>query len=114
MSDNLFDRLFELFPKLIPSRTAFTRIMHAILTAGGLLIADVGFVVSFIGAVFGSAIIYIFPALLFLATSKAREAAGAAPTSLVKAERWGCRAMALLGVVLGVLGGAVSIISAFF
>ena len=60
------------------------------------------------------AIIYIFPALLFLATSKAREAAGAELTNAVKAERWGCRGMAALGVVLGVLGGAVSVISAFF
>jgi amino acid permease len=108
------EALFELYPRLIPARTAFTRLMHAILTVGGLLIADVGFVVSFIGAVLGSAIIYIFPALLFLATSRAREANGAAPTSLVKAERWGCRGMAALGIVLGVLGGAVSIISAFF
>ena len=88
--------------------------MHVAVTAGGLLISDVGFVVSFIGAVLGSAIIYIFPALLFLATSKAREAAGAELTALVKTERWGCRAMAALGFVLAVLGGGVSIISAFF
>ena len=94
------EALFELYPRLIPARTAFTRLMHAILTVGGLLIADVGFVVSFIGAVLGSAIIYIFPALLFLATSRAREANGAAPTSLVKAERWGCRGMAALGIAL--------------
>ena len=163
------DALFELFPKLASARTAFTRIAHLLLTACGLVISDVGFVVSFIGAVLGSvrrsrvaptrsifkscsslsleqlplplfslsllpffclglthalhprrsrlrtqAIIYIFPALLFLATSKAREAAGAELTNAVKAERWGCRGMAALGVVLGVLGGAVSVISAFF
>ena len=66
-------------------------------------------------AVLGSAIIYIFPALLYLATSKQREAAGTHTAgALVRAERWACRGMAALGVLLGVLGGAVSIKSAFF
>ena len=66
--------------------------MHLLITAAGLAISDVGFVVSFVGGVLGSAIIYIFPALLLLATTKDQAGKG------LSAERLGCRAMAVLGV----------------
>jgi len=108
------DALFELQPAWANARAAFTRRMHVLVTAAGLCISDVGFVVSFVGGVLGSAIIYIFPALLFLATSKARADAGADATRASNLERLGCKAMAALGVVLGVLGGATSIAAAFF
>ena len=143
--------LFELKPKWADARATVTKAILAVLTACGLLISDVGFVVSFIGGTLGrsariahtlpphtlhssrplysphlrpsphllifspcpshSAIIYIFPALLYLATSKARMADGT-PTALATTiERWGCRGMAALGVILGVLGGVVSVTS---
>jgi len=88
--------------------------MHVLITVAGLCISDVGFVVSFVGGVLGSAIIYIFPALLLLATTKARADAGAEQPLSTKLERWGCRGMAALGIVLAVLGGATSISAAFF
>ena len=108
------DALFELKPAWAKARGKFTQAMHLLITAAGLCISDVGFVVSFVGGVLGSAIIYIFPALLLLATTKARADAGAVQPLNTKLERWGCRAMAALGVVLAILGGATSISAAFF
>lgn len=72
------------------------------------------YIYTYAGGVLGSAIIYIFPALLFLATSKARADAGADATRASNLERLGCKGMAALGVVLGVLGGATSVANAFF
>ena len=108
------DALLELKPAWAKARGTFTRAMHLLITAAGLCISDVGFVVSFVGGVLGSAIIYIFPALLLLATTKARTDAGAVQPANTTVERWGCRAMAALGVVLAILGGATSISAAFF
>lgn len=103
------DALFELKPAWAKARGKFTQAMHLLITAAGLAISDVGFVVSFVGGVLGSAIIYIFPALLLLATTKEQAGKGKG----LSAERLGCRAMAVLGVALAILGGGTSIAAAF-
>ena len=59
----------------------------------------------------GSAIIYIFPPLLFLATS--RREFPSSPPRLAVLERWWCRGLVLLGAVLAVLGGGVTVLSTF-
>ena len=161
------DALFELFPKLASARTAFTRIAHLLLTACGLVISDVGFVVSFIGAVLGSvrrsrvaptrsifkscsslsleqlplplfslsllpffclglthalhprrsrlrtqAIIYIFPAAMFLKSAALQRAKGPDATSGAPSYQSGEVVanwlMAGLGVLLAIVGGTVS------
>ena len=91
---------------------------------------QVGFIVSFIGATLGSCLVYIFPALLYLAvTNPARNSpknapsapsgddtggagAGTVHVSLSRrVERATCRALVGLGSALGVVGGAVTVIS---
>jgi len=91
---------------------------------------QVGFIVSFIGATLGSCLVYIFPALLYLAvTNPARNSpknapsapsgddtggagAGTVHVSLSRrVERATCRALVGLGSALGVVGGAVTGIS---
>ena len=48
------DALSELFPALVAKRATVTRALLGVLTAIGLAVSDVGFIVSFIGAVLGS------------------------------------------------------------
>lgn len=96
-------------------RSKTTKIMLSIVTATALILEDSGFVVSLNGAIMGSAIIYVFPALMFLKSTSSRLSEGSLKmTRGLKAERLFNKVMAVLGVCLGLSGAAVSILSTFF
>lgn len=81
-----------------------------LLTAAALVVKDAGFVIGFCGAVMGSFIVYIFPALLFLSQS------GKNPTMTwkVKTERIFCRGLVALGALVAALGGGISVANSYF
>jgi amino acid permease len=85
-----------------------TRVLLAGITAGALSLKNAGFVVSFNGATMGSAIIYIFPALMYLQLAKQ------GVTTLRRGEKTFNKTLIALGCFLGVAGGGVSILDSFF
>ena len=86
----------------------------AIATSLALLVSDAGLVVSLIGALMGSFIIYVFPSLMFLShTSKQAQASGGSMSRQLKLERVASRILAVFGVVSGIVGAAVTVISAY-
>ena len=86
----------------------------AIATSLALLVSDAGLVVSLIGALMGSFIIYVFPSLMFLShTRKQAQAAGASMSRQLKLERVASRILTVFGVVSGIIGAAVTVISAY-
>jgi len=87
-----------------------TNVMMSLLVGCSMLMKNAGLVIGFNGAVMGSAIVYIFPALLFLSqTGKLSQL-----TRSQKMERWLCRFLVAFGGVAVVAGGAVSIINGLF
>jgi len=97
------------------TRTSVTRAILAGVTIGALLLEDAGFVVSFNGALMGSAIIYIFPSLMYLQSMKNRVANGLmADSTGVKLEAIFNKLILSLGVILAIMGGTVSVLSEFF
>ncbi len=72
-----------------------------------------GFVISFNGALMGSAIIYIFPSVLFLQTHKYRTAKGVNDGTTTLEINFN-RLLIIFGVIFATIGGAVSIADAFF
>lgn len=87
-----------------------TRILLAVLAAGGLVMKNAGFVIGLNGALIGSAIVYIFPSLLFLAqTGKSTQL-----TRRIKLERWFCRFLILFGISAGLAGASTSILGQYF
>lgn len=85
-----------------------TALLLSILTGIALLIKDAGFVISFNGALTGTAIIYIFPALLYLKhTSKD-------VTGKRNLERYFCKFLVGLGTVCSVMGAVTSVLHSYF
>ena len=83
------------------------------ITSLALLLSDAGLVVGLNGAVMGSAIIYIFPTLLFLShTGKQVKAAGGNIPRKLKIERLISRSLLVFGAVSGALGAAVTVTKA--
>jgi len=84
-----------------------------------MVLRNLGFLAAFAGAVLGSCIIYIFPALMHIsATQKAVEADLKLPAKqrkgLTYTKRYQLsRALVGLGAVLAFLGGSVSYLEAF-
>jgi sodium-coupled neutral amino acid transporter 11 len=90
--------------------TVATSITLLLLTLASLVMKDAGFVIGFSGAVMGSFIVYIFPALLFLSNSR-----GGVNLSLTqKLERTFCRGLTVFGAVVALLGGGVSVANSYF
>mmetsp|Transcript_948 Transcript_948/g.1694 ORF Transcript_948/g.1694 Transcript_948/m.1694 type:complete len:485 (+) Transcript_948:46-1500(+) len=97
---------FDLVKKeMTPARDrTFTRVALACITGLALALKDAGFVCSFNGAVCGSAIIYIFPSLMFLRSGMEGR----------RGEAGFNKFMIALGALFGVAGGAVSVMQSFF
>lgn len=90
------------------------RSVLAIATSLALVVSDAGLVVSLNGALMGSCIIYVFPALMFLShTSKQMKAAGGSISRKLKFERSASRFLTVFGLVSGLIGGAVTLINAY-
>lgn len=88
-----------------------TALLLSVLTGIGLLIKDAGFVISFNGALTGTAIIYIFPALLYLKHTSENHLTGTTKTSL---ERYFCKFLIGLGAACSVLGAVTSVLHSYF
>ena len=87
-----------------------TRTLLAVLASGGLAMKNAGFVVGLNGALIGSAIVYVFPSLLFLAqTGKSTQL-----SRRIKLERWFCRFLIAFGIAAGLAGASTSILSQYF
>jgi len=85
------------------------------ITALALVLEDAGFMVSLTGAVMGSAIIYVFPSIIFLKmTSRLMAAGKLKKTKAVTAERIANKFLIGTGVILGVLGASVTVSNTFF
>lgn len=106
--------LFELTMKGKKVSQSLNKIVTTTLLGGltslALVLKDAGVMVSLSGAALGSAIIYIFPSLIYLKLTKRLIAEGKMKYSLgVKAERVANKFLAALGVALGVLGTGVTL-----
>ncbi len=86
-----------------------TIITLVLLTMASLVMKDAGFVIGFSGAVMGSFIVYIFPALLFLSQSKHPSMGWQQ-----KLERLFCRGLIYFGGIVALLGGGVSVANSYF
>lgn len=91
--------------KVRPTKS-LTAALLASMTAIAMVVQDAGFVVSFNGALMGTAIVYIFPSLLFLRLKKNVAGHGL--------ERNFCRFLVGFGIVSSVIGGATSVINSYF
>lgn len=79
-----------------------------------VFLRDVGFVVSFGGALLGSAIIYIFPAIIFIKTMAQKVKSGEVQeTAAVRNEVALNKGIAGLGVVMAIIGASVSVLKTF-
>ena len=75
--------------------------MLSALTVAALIIPDVSFVLAFVGATLGNALIYVYPALMFRGAIKKK---GDAATKGQKLEVKGALASAALGTAMGIMG----------
>lgn len=111
-----------------------TRILLAFITTLALLLKDAGFVVGLNGAIMGSAIIYIFPPLIFLRNTKRRLLSFNSgeceyydkgdyedgdifflnSKRMFFLERGVNKLLIAVGVLSGILGSVVSVLNAFY
>jgi sodium-coupled neutral amino acid transporter 11 len=96
-----------------PEQKRATLQVLGLLTAAALAMKDAGFVIGFSGAVMGSFIVYIFPALLFLSQS-GRTLSSSSLNWRIKAERTFCKGLVVLGGIVAALGGGVSVANSYF
>ena len=86
------------------------RVLLGIATAIALLVSNAGLVISLNGALMGSALIYVFPALMFLShTDRKMKQVGFKLTRRLRLERFASRFLVAFGAISGVLGAAVSV-----
>ena len=94
-----------------------TTVLMSIISAIALTVEDAGFVVSFNGALMGTAIIYIFPSLLFLrhtSTIRRGNSTGCKPWRFMGLERMFCRGLIGFGVVSAVIGAITAVLNSYF
>ncbi|CAM9161015.1 unnamed protein product [Discosporangium mesarthrocarpum] len=82
-------------------------------TVVGVVLRDLGFVVSFGGAVLGSMLVFIFPTTMWISKAKSDIKKGIKLPTWRKAEMGVNYAIAVLGVILAVLGGSLSVLKSF-
>ena len=99
---------YNLFGLARDSRKKLTAMMLASLTAIALVVKDAGFVVSFTGALMGTAILYIFPSLMFLRWTKDEI------TLNRKVERAFCRFLTGFGVIATIVGAVTCVLNSYF
>jgi amino acid permease len=106
---------FELFPKLESKDGLVTKGFLMILTGLALVLNDAGFMVSMVGALMGSAIIYIFPSTIFLRATKRRIQKGSMNLNArLVVERWVNKGLIAMGALFGLLGATITILDTFF
>lgn len=81
-----------------------------LITSLALVLKDVGFVVSMTGAVFGNAIMFIIPSIMYLATLRAQKESDSKTDSSHRVETIANYLMIGTGVVMTVQGVAVNIL----
>jgi sodium-coupled neutral amino acid transporter 11 len=95
------------------TQTTTTLVLLGLLSALALVLRDVGFVVSFGGALLGSCVIYIYPALMFVRTMAKKIASGEVKeTAAIRREVKVNYGIMALGAVFAVIGGSVSVLKA--
>ena len=87
---------------------ATTALLSAIMGAS-LVVKDLGRVVALGGALMGSALVYVYPALMFVECVRQRQAAGEKLEPRLLAEAKINQLIAFFGATLGVIGAAVSL-----
>jgi solute carrier family 38 (sodium-coupled neutral amino acid transporter), member 11 len=96
------------------TQTLTTLCLLTIVSTLAVFLRDVGFVVSFGGALLGSAIIYIFPAIIFIKTMAQKVQSGEIKeTPAVRNEVALNKGIAGLGVVMAIIGASVSVLKTF-
>jgi len=97
------------------NRTRWTVGLLAGVTAASLKLTDLGFVNSFGGALIGSGIVYVFPALMFLKPlmKRLKDKAAKAAAGGERGEFSLNVGIVVAGVAMGVLGCAVSVLETF-
>lgn len=97
------------------SRRKLTAVLLSSLVAITMVVRNAGFVVSFVGALMGTAILYIFPAMMYLklsspSTSNYKELGG----RVRGLERQFCRFLTGFGVLAALIGAATSVMNSYF
>mmetsp|Transcript_3989 Transcript_3989/g.4071 ORF Transcript_3989/g.4071 Transcript_3989/m.4071 type:complete len:494 (-) Transcript_3989:129-1610(-) len=82
----------------------------SMITLLALVLKDVSFVVGFSGSLFGAAIMFIFPAIMTICNLKKDVKNEEAMTSNQKVELYGNYVISILGVILTIVGVAVSLL----
>ncbi|CAN0550839.1 unnamed protein product, partial [Ectocarpus sp. 12 AP-2014] len=98
------------------NRTRWTVGLLAAVTAASLKLTDLGFVNSFGGALIGSGIVFVFPALMFLKPLMRKfkdKAVAAAAAAGQKREMSLNAGIVAAGVAMGVLGCVISVLETF-
>lgn len=84
------------------------------LTALSLVVPDAGFVVGLNGAVMGSAILYTFPALLFLKYFQNNPSSTTGTIRRGPGEQWLCRVLVIFGILSSLAGGTTTVLNTYF
>jgi len=109
---------FELFQKgkdvTDDMNNKATKAFLAFLTGMALILEDAGFMVGMMGAVMGSAIIYVFPSVIFLKlTSRLIEEGKIKKSRVIVSERLANKVMIGMGALLAILGGTATVLNTF-
>ncbi|GKZ00728.1 hypothetical protein MPSEU_001024700 [Mayamaea pseudoterrestris] len=90
--------------------------LMSIITATALIVKDAGFVVSFNGALMGTAIIYIFPALLFLklTSSEPFKSGSNRRSKWLRIERGFSKFLVSFGGVSAIVGALTAVLNSYF
>merc|ERR1712194_644030 len=84
------------------------------ITSLALVVGDPGFLVSFTGAIMGTAISHVFPSIMYLKSTSRRIKGGVlTQTRIIFLERMFNKFSIFLGIFLGLSAATVSVINTF-